>query len=321
MAKKPDTPCAGGCGKLLWGGPTSLPAGLRKCRDCRREELASGSDQRCPHCGEVLPLVAFSPSAQRKAGSWCRACHRERHAAKAGRNVRPPVCGDCGGRTTRGANASGRLCEACAKERKRIRWSRKTSLRRAVERFTDITPEYERALRKRTRRCPICRAWMTCSPGKPNSKHLDHIIPLVIHGTHTVGNVRIICRSCNLSRPKDGSDLAGHQPTLWAQDLAAVEEFTVARAARAESRTCRCGRPLVSGSCRDCPVRLEERRLRAEAGRRAAQMRADGVKWREISEALELHDTGSAYHLAWQYGDRDVISKWPRGRGWMARAS
>ncbi|MFF7842842.1 hypothetical protein ACFZC6_29215 [Streptomyces ossamyceticus] len=36
MARKPDTPCAGGCGRLLWGGTGSLPAGRRMCWDCRR---------------------------------------------------------------------------------------------------------------------------------------------------------------------------------------------------------------------------------------------------------------------------------------------
>jgi hypothetical protein len=35
MPHKPDTPCAG-CGKLLWRGPGSLPAGQRLCRECRR---------------------------------------------------------------------------------------------------------------------------------------------------------------------------------------------------------------------------------------------------------------------------------------------
>lgn len=34
MARKPDTPCAG-CGKLLYGGTGSRPAGERKCRECR----------------------------------------------------------------------------------------------------------------------------------------------------------------------------------------------------------------------------------------------------------------------------------------------
>jgi hypothetical protein len=150
---------------------------------------------------------------------------------------------------------------------------------------------------------------MTGEPGHRNSKQLDHIIPIVLGGTHTIGNVRIICRTCNLSRPKDGSDLVGHQPTLWAQDLAVVAALmgdVRRKAIGGEPKTCRCGRPLVGQSCRDCPARLEERRQRAELGRRAAQMRADGLKWRVISDALRLSGTGTAYALAWQYGDPEV---------------
>jgi 5-methylcytosine-specific restriction endonuclease McrA len=82
---------------------------------------------------------------------------------------------------------------------------------------SDITPEQELAMRKRTRKCSLCAVYMTNKPGLPNSKHLDHILPLILGGTHTHGNVRIICRSCNLKRPKDGSDVA--QVTLWCRDL------------------------------------------------------------------------------------------------------
>lgn len=35
MSRNPDTPCAGGCGKLLWRGRGSRPAGERRCRSCR----------------------------------------------------------------------------------------------------------------------------------------------------------------------------------------------------------------------------------------------------------------------------------------------
>lgn len=34
MPRKPDLPCAG-CGKLMWRGSTSLPAGRARCRSCR----------------------------------------------------------------------------------------------------------------------------------------------------------------------------------------------------------------------------------------------------------------------------------------------
>jgi 5-methylcytosine-specific restriction endonuclease McrA len=56
---------------------------------------------------------------------------------------------------------------------------------------------------------------MIDEPYEPNSKELDHMIPLNAGGTHTIGNVRIICRSCNRQRPHDGSDYIG-PVTLWA---------------------------------------------------------------------------------------------------------
>lgn len=45
MARKPDTVCAGGCGRLLWGGRTSLPAGKRTCRPCRRQRAIEAADR------------------------------------------------------------------------------------------------------------------------------------------------------------------------------------------------------------------------------------------------------------------------------------
>lgn len=322
MAKKPDTPCAGGCGKLLWSGGTSLPAGQRRCRDCRRATQFTPTGQRCGRCKHVLSSGTFAPSVRGHAGAWCRPCQAEyartRSSRSAGRGS-SLICDDCGRPTTRGATAYGRFCQHCATARKRTRESRKVSKRRTAQRFTDITAAYERDLRRRTRRCPLCSTWMTGEPGHPNSKQLDHIIPIVLGGTHTIGNVRIICRTCNLSRPKDGSDLAGHQPTLWAQDLAVAEELIGSarqKAIEPERKTCRCGRRLVKGSCKDCPVRMEERRQRAELGREAARMRADGHKWRAISDALGLSGTGTAYALAWQYGDPSVKAIWLRDCGW-----
>lgn len=37
MPRRPDTPCTGGCGRLLWSGTGSLPAPERRCRECRRK--------------------------------------------------------------------------------------------------------------------------------------------------------------------------------------------------------------------------------------------------------------------------------------------
>ncbi|WP_176737962.1 HNH endonuclease [Micromonospora inyonensis] len=71
----------------------------------------------------------------------------------------------------------------------------------------------------KARRCPLCAVRMTDQPYLPASKELDHIVPLGVGGTHTIGNVRIICRACNLKRPKDGGDYAG-PVTLFALEVA-----------------------------------------------------------------------------------------------------
>lgn len=60
-----------------------------------------------------------------------------------------------------------------------------------------------------------CGVRMTDVPYLVNSKELDHIVPINVGGTYTIGNVRIICRQCNQQRPKDGSDYTG-PVTLWA---------------------------------------------------------------------------------------------------------
>lgn len=214
MAKKPNVPCAG-CGKLLWGGSTSLPAGQRLCRECRRSvHEPAPSVQRCGKCKLALPIGAFAASSHGRAGGWCRACfaayhHARNQQARAGGRALH-ACTDCGQHTDRGATAYGRFCEACAIARRRTRDSRKVSKRRTVLRVTDITAEFERGLRRNARACPLCLVELADEPGRPNSKQLDHIVPIVVGGTHTMANVRIICRTCNLGRPKDGSDLEGH---------------------------------------------------------------------------------------------------------------
>lgn len=89
-----------------------------------------------------------------------------------------------------------------------------------MRRGESVAPEYvtkkqATAMRLLARRCPLCQVKMTDEPHRPNSKELDHIVPVTQGGTHTHGNVRVICRRCNQCRPKDGSDFFGQLP-LWA---------------------------------------------------------------------------------------------------------
>ncbi len=72
---------------------------------------------------------------------------------------------------------------------------------------TDLTSEYLRNKRKEVTNCPLCGCELTNKNNNPNQYNLDHIIPLCVGGKHFKRNVRYICRTCNLSRRLDGSDL------------------------------------------------------------------------------------------------------------------
>jgi hypothetical protein len=64
MPKRPDTPCAG-CGKLLWSGPNSLPAGRRRCRDCLKTAPEPVSAPQTPPVAPDTPSERFGPRGAR----------------------------------------------------------------------------------------------------------------------------------------------------------------------------------------------------------------------------------------------------------------
>jgi hypothetical protein len=139
---------------------------------------------------------------------------------------------------------------------------------------------------------------MTSKAFQPNSKELDHILPRGVGGTHTHGNVRIICRSCNLKRPKDGRDFFG-QLTLWAA-APGVSVRVKPKAAPKPGRVlaiCSCGNEFRSrngsGRCHACIV---------EIAVRAARLRRQGWTWGMICTELGYSNTGGLYLLVQRYG-------------------
>lgn len=85
-------------------------------------------------------------------------------------------------------------------ERGRMVRNASNAKRRAGEKDTDITSDFIQALKEETTHCELCG-------NEIDSYHLDHIIPLAIDGPHITSNVRYICSSCNLKRPRDGRDI------------------------------------------------------------------------------------------------------------------
>jgi hypothetical protein len=124
--------------------------------------------------------------------------------------------------------------------------------RRTKERRFDLTPAIEREMRRKARTCPLCDCRLLNTSLKPRSKELDHIIPVNVGGTTTIGNVRIICRLCNQKRPKDGSDVVG-QVTLWATEVDVLAEAAILRLH--EMRAKAASRPPKPGKGRRTPVR------------------------------------------------------------------
>lgn len=199
---------------------------------------------------------------------------------------------------------------AAERERRAIRSRNKCQRRRAKGRESDVTPEWQQQLRDRTRKCPLCEAKLTNDQYKSTSKELDHIVPINQGGTHTMGNVRIVCRDCNLKRPNDGSDIVG-PVTLWAQVDGVIKAWEPPKRApkppKVAQYTCgTCGAKTFTPTdfCRACS------RARGE---QAAQKRAAGMGWQEIADALfaepgGIGRSGSAYLAAEAHAKRQGMS-------------
>jgi hypothetical protein len=80
--------------------------------------------------------------------------------------------------------------------------------RRVASNSSDIDHKWLLELKSSSKVCPMCSAVMVDDGRKENGKTYDHVVPIKIGGLHVKSNVRVVCRKCNLSRPRDGSDLA-----------------------------------------------------------------------------------------------------------------
>lgn len=201
------------------------PAMAQYGKGRREKRLAQGL---CPQCGAPLEdlggKMICSVPCREPLRAWpiayatclfCRELFVSRSKGKVSSLCRKRECQRKMGsvRNKRHTPSEGAKERAYSRARHRAH-TKRTSV-------SDVTPEQETAMRKAARKCPLCGVKLTSKPKLPNSKHLDHILPINQGGTHTHGNVRIICADCNRKRPHDGSDFDG-QLTLWAQGPAPV---------------------------------------------------------------------------------------------------
>ena len=290
-----------------------LKSGETPCQPCRdahnahNKRVASRAPavrpgMSCEHCCEPIP---------RGYSKFCSlAC---RMAARADRSlVWPRNCAHCSkpfiGRRHQAITCSAACSDARRKQlnnKSTPRTRNKRHVRRAVEKYTDITAAQEDTMRRKARKCPLCKVSMTDKPLKPNSKHLDHIVPINQGGTHTHGNVRIICMDCNLKRPKDGSDYGG-PVTLWAQVPAAIMPPPPKMPAPKPKPA---PKPVSMTTCGKCGVQFAQRTWKqtrcadcsAILGRQAVELRRDGAPWDEIAQVIGYSVAG-AHLLAQRHG-------------------
>jgi hypothetical protein len=154
------------------------------CQECRTKACAAITNAQCAYCAKPFRTV------RRSSGELTRTCSKS-----CGQQLRIRESG---------------LSEEIIR-RKRAKAHRKNWRRRADRRLVagdgiPVTGADERAMRAAAVHCPLCQILMTDAPFLPHSRELDHILPVNMGGTRTVGNVRIICRACNMARPHDGSD-------------------------------------------------------------------------------------------------------------------
>lgn len=198
----------------------------------------------CTRCDRLLPVTEFGLDAPRLCGriNQCRVCvaeakrqwklanpekvaaERRRYRTEHREQIAKSSAGWSAENCEKRAESIRRYCaanrEKLAEKSRRYRAANPEvarhadHVRRAAMKGTDLTAADLKELLASRTFCPCCRKKMTVD-SSPWQKNLDHIIPLGVGGTHTHANVRVICRTCNLSRPKDGSDLEGFQPSLW----------------------------------------------------------------------------------------------------------
>jgi len=209
MPTIPNTPCAGGCGALLYSSSTSLPAGQSTCRACRNKRAADES---------------FGPR-----------CSIQSCARKA---IARGLCNNHYARTMLSTRCSIPGCDEIRHARLMCRkhyrqWSRANGLAASPsDAWSDTRRSNYHARRARAHGarngdqallaevierdgvdCAYCGEPVDLTLEWPNlySKSLDHTLPLSRGGIHSLANAQMMHLTCN-SRKGNRVDQAFARP-------------------------------------------------------------------------------------------------------------
>lgn len=119
MPRRPDVPCAGTCGRLMWRGTGGLPPGEAMCRQCRLAHPATRVGKACTICQrETLGRRTTCSAACFEA----RLAQVQELGAASRRRPEPHRCEVCSAAfrpTYGGQRTCGRTCGVVLKERNR----------------------------------------------------------------------------------------------------------------------------------------------------------------------------------------------------------
>lgn len=207
MPRVPNVPCAGGCGRILWSGSSSLPEGQATCRSCRRNPRRplDPLGRCCRSCGERL-LVGLSKYCSKQCAlggrrgpeSECPVCGRTFKSWNAGR-VGACCSRSCHSKQTNAARPRRGPDPHANKKRLAIKRARKLG---AFVEAVDPNVVFERD----RWRCHLChqRVSSRAKWPDPRSASLDHVVPLSRGGEHSYANVATAHLGCNVSKGNRG---------------------------------------------------------------------------------------------------------------------
>jgi hypothetical protein len=306
MPHRPDLPCAD-CGKLMWSGNTSLPAGKARCLPCRRANPAkSMRDLACAVCHTEC-------RSTRRTKTCSHSCHALLVVhERTGRPLPDPAI-----QRERVQHLAGLTAEGRARERNERASARKRLKRlHQAETWDGISDQkiYERD----GWRCGICtkKIRQTLRYPHPMSPSIDHVIPLAHGGDDTAVNKRAAHLHCNTSRGV-GREGEASQLALFSGLGDPTRPTWVHGQSRRPAQprpkaTCTaCGSDLRNKRCWTCePAKLRGANAHpgtVEMGQLAARLRVSGMKWQDIADVVGYQNLGNLYTRAMQYGDPEDV--------------
>lgn len=290
MARRPDTPCAGGCGKLLWSGRSALPAGKRTCQPCRREGRAPAASYK-----NRVFVCAYAPcgkefTAYDRRGAPRKTCSRScaSHLKAASRRLKAEEAWRALGLDPAAMRATvhqRRIMSAKASSRRR-------RLRHA-ETWDGITDQ--EILERDGWRCGICRKRIgrKYEYPHPRSASIDHLVPIARGGDDVEANKQAAHLACNRAKRDDMSGGVQLQiPILEPRRV--TEAVGASPIQRGGPKLCTCGRRSHGSE----PCRKMSQPLRRERAAKALQLHEQGWMWKDIAVELDYASAAAAHGSA-----------------------